>query len=69
VPWWGRNKEPFSFEVSLKIIENSQGSHFDSAIVRLFLENAEKLYEEICTEDEASLLIKLEEFISSYFNA
>jgi HD-GYP domain-containing protein (c-di-GMP phosphodiesterase class II) len=61
-------KEPFSFEVSLKIIENSQGSHFDPAIVRLFLVNAEKLYEEICTEDEASLLTKLEGCISCYFN-
>ena len=61
-------KEPFSFAVSIKIIENSQGSHFDPAIVRLFLENAENLYEEICTEDEDSLLIKLERCISSYFN-
>lgn len=61
-------KEPFSFAVSIKIIEDSQGSHFDPAIVRLFLENAENLYEEICTEDEDSLLIKLERCISSYFN-
>lgn len=61
-------KEPFSFAVSIKIIEDAQGSHFDPAIAQLFLENAENLHKEICTEDEASLLIKLEECISSYFN-
>jgi HD-GYP domain-containing protein (c-di-GMP phosphodiesterase class II) len=61
-------KEPFSLETSMKIIEDSQGSHFDPAIVRLFMENSDNLYKEICTEDEASLLIKLEECISSYFN-
>lgn len=61
-------KEPFSLEVSIKIIKDSQGSHFDPAIVRLFLENAENLYEEICTEDETSLFISLEGCIRSYFD-
>lgn len=61
-------KEPFSFEVSVKIIEDSKGSHFDPVIVWLFRESAEKLYEEICTEDEAVLHNKLEECIGRYFN-
>ena len=59
---------PFSFEVSVKIIQDSQGSHFDPIIVWLFRECAEKLYAEICTEDEALLHNKLEECISRYFN-
>ncbi len=61
-------KEPFSFEVSVKIIQDSQGSHFDPVIVCLFKECAEKLYAEICTEDEALLHNKLEDCISRYFN-
>lgn len=60
-------KEPFSLEVSVKIIQESQGSHFDPAIVGLFLEYAEKLYQEICTENEALLQEKLEECIKTYF--
>jgi HD-GYP domain-containing protein (c-di-GMP phosphodiesterase class II) len=60
-------KEPFSFEVSVKIIQESQGSHFDPVIVWLFSEYAENLYKEICTEDEALLHNKLEECISRYF--
>lgn len=61
-------KEPFSFEVSVKIIQESQGSHFDPIIVWLFSECAEKLYKEISTEDEALLHNKLEECIGRYFN-
>lgn len=61
-------KEPFSFEVSVKIIQDAQGSHFDPVIVWVFRECAEKLYQEICTEDEALLHTKLEECIGRYFN-
>ncbi len=61
-------KEPFSFEVSIKIIKDSQGSHFDPTIVQMFMENAESLYNEICTEDEISLFVTLEGCISRYFD-
>ena len=60
-------KEPFSLEVSVKIIQESQGSHFDPAIVGVFLEYAEQFYEEICTENETLLHKKLEGCIGSYF--
>lgn len=60
-------KEPFGFEASTNIIRKSQESHLDPAIVPRFLENAEALYDEICTEDETILRKKLEECISRYF--
>ncbi len=61
-------KEPLSLGASMKIIEDAMEYHFDPVIARLFLENAENLYQEICTEDEALLLTKLEGCISCYFN-
>jgi len=60
-------KKSFSFEASLKIILESQGSHLDRSVVRQFLEYAEAFYNEICTEDEAILHKKLEDCISRYF--
>jgi HD-GYP domain-containing protein (c-di-GMP phosphodiesterase class II) len=60
-------KEPFSFPVSVGIILESRGNHFDPAIVDLFLAHAETLHKEICHEDEALLHRKLEECIGEYF--
>jgi len=61
-------KEPFSLATSLAIIRESRGSHFDPAIVDLFLEQAEGLYQEICHEDEALLHGKLEACIKTCFH-
>lgn len=60
-------KKSFSFEASVKIILESQGSHLDRSVVRQFLEHAEAFYNEICTEDEAILHKKLEDCIGRYF--
>lgn len=60
-------KEPFSFAVSLEIIRESSGSHFDPNIAQLFMEHAEALYTEVCNDEEALLHQKLEACIIKYF--
>lgn len=60
-------KEPFSMMVSLKIIREARGSHFDPVLADLFLAQAEALFTEICHEEEAVLHDKLEECIRAYF--
>ena len=61
-------KEPFSFDVSVKILEESMGSHFDPEVTRLFLDYAPVLYAEICNDDEELLHGKLEACIVKYFD-
>jgi len=58
---------PFSLEVSLDIIRQSSGSHFDPMVTGLFLEQINLLHGEICHENEALLHKKLEECIEKYF--
>lgn len=60
-------KEPFSLEVSLDIIRQSRGGHFDPMVTDLFLEHVAALHKEICHEDEALLHKKLEECTGKYF--
>ncbi|MDD2850324.1 MAG: HD-GYP domain-containing protein [Desulfuromonadaceae bacterium] len=60
-------KEPFSFAVSIEIIRESSGSHFDPDIAQLFMDHAEALYTEICNDEEALLHQKLEACIIKYF--
>lgn len=60
-------KEPFSFDVSVGILRESIGSHFDPVIARLFLDHAVALHAEICNDDEALLHGKLETCIRNYF--
>ncbi|HBG21219.1 MAG TPA: response regulator [Desulfobulbaceae bacterium] len=60
-------KEPFNLEISIGIIREGRGSHFDPEVADLFLEQAEALYAEICNEDEPLLHGKLEECIKIYF--
>ena len=61
-------KEPFSFDVSVKILQESMGSHFDPEVTRLFLDYAPVLYAEICNDDEELLHGKLEACIVKYFD-
>jgi len=61
-------KEPLDLKASTNIILESQESHLDPAVVQRFLENAEVLYNEICTEDETILHEKLEQCINRYFD-
>jgi len=60
-------KEPFSLEVSLDIIRQSRGGHFDPMVTDLFLEQISELHGEICHENEALLHKKLQECIEKYF--
>lgn len=60
-------KEPFSFDVAVKILRESLGSHFDPDVAQLFLDHAAALYAEICNNDEAVLHEKLEVCIGTYF--
>lgn len=60
-------KEPFSLEISVGIIREGRGSHFDPAVADLFLEQAEVLYRDICREDEPFLHNELEVCIKRYF--
>jgi len=60
-------KEPFSFAVSMEIIRESSGSHFDPDIAQLFMEHAAALHAEICNDEEALLHQKLEACIIRYF--
>ncbi|GAM10910.1 putative protein [Geobacter sp. OR-1] len=61
-------KEPFSFDVSVGILKETTGSHFDPDIARIFLDHAPALHAEICNDDEALLHGKLEACIRSYFH-
>ena len=60
-------KEPFSFDVAIKILQDSLGSHFDPDIAQIFLSHAVALHAEICSDDEAMLHGKLEACIGKYF--
>ncbi len=60
-------KEAFGVEISVGIIRDNRGSHFDPAIADLFLEQVEVLYRDICREDEPFLHSKLEGCIKRYF--
>jgi HD-GYP domain-containing protein (c-di-GMP phosphodiesterase class II) len=60
-------KEPLGLKASVKIIQKLQGTHFDPAIVEVFLERAEEFYQEIYDKDEPILHRKLEACISTYF--
>jgi HD-GYP domain-containing protein (c-di-GMP phosphodiesterase class II) len=60
-------KEPFSYDVAVRILRESLGSHFDPDVGQLFLDHAVSLHAEICNDDEALLHGKLETCISKYF--
>ena len=60
-------KEPFSFDVSVGILRESTGTHFDPDITRLFLDHAVALHAEICNDNESLLHGKLEASIGKYF--
>jgi HD-GYP domain-containing protein (c-di-GMP phosphodiesterase class II) len=60
-------KEPFSLAVSVDIIRQSRGNHFDPAVTDIFLADIEAFYEEIGHENEIVLHKKLEACIGMYF--
>jgi HD-GYP domain-containing protein (c-di-GMP phosphodiesterase class II) len=60
-------KKPFSFDVSVGILRDSMGNHFDPDVTQLFLDDAVVMYAEICNDDEALQHEKLGTRISKYF--
>jgi HD-GYP domain-containing protein (c-di-GMP phosphodiesterase class II) len=61
-------KEPLSFDAAVSIVRDTAGSHFDPDVARLFLDHAQELHAEICSDDETLLHGKLEACIGIYFS-
>lgn len=61
-------KEPFTFEKSMRIVNEGRGTHFDPGILDEFNKIAETLYRDIHEADEKYLRDELRELIDKYFN-
>ena len=59
-------KDPFSFEESIHILEDGQGSHFDPALIDAFLKIAKQLYDSFADKDEVAAK-ELEVILRQYF--
>jgi HD-GYP domain-containing protein (c-di-GMP phosphodiesterase class II) len=60
-------KEPFSYEKSIKILQEEVGSHFDPTLAEAFFHIAQQLYEEIRLLEEKQLKQKLDQLTHKYF--
>lgn len=61
-------KEPFSYERSVSILQESSGSHFDPELVDAFLAIAPHLYAQLCgNEQEEELDTQLDQLVRRYF--
>ncbi|MFA6498648.1 MAG: HD-GYP domain-containing protein [Desulfurivibrionaceae bacterium] len=61
-------KEPFSYERSVTILQESSGSHFDPELVDAFLVIAPQLYAQFCgNEQEDELNTQLDHLVRRYF--
>lgn len=61
-------KEPFSYERSTTILQESSGAHFDPELIKAFLRIAPQLYAQLnSNEDEAELNAMLDQLIRHYF--
>ena len=62
-------KEPFSYEKTVQILEESKGSHFDPDLLAAFLRIANNLYEKYCGREDDNLKQELVELIAEYFSS
>lgn len=62
-------KEPFSYERTLEIMEESKGSHFDPALLTTFLGISKTLYDKYSGRDDDMLKHELNELVTVYFNS
>ncbi|MGB5338547.1 MAG: HD domain-containing phosphohydrolase [Gammaproteobacteria bacterium] len=62
-------KEPFTFEASMRILEESRGSHFDPELLDLFTTIARDLYDHLSGRGDADLRAELEGITRQYFSA
>jgi putative nucleotidyltransferase with HDIG domain len=61
-------KEPFSYERSIAILQESSGSHFDPKLIAAFLAIAPQLYALLCgNEQEEELNLLLDQLVQQYF--
>ena len=61
-------KEPFSFEETMKIIEEKRGSHFDPTLVDIFTDIAKSLFDGFAGRDGNELKDEVDTIIQKYFS-
>jgi HD-GYP domain-containing protein (c-di-GMP phosphodiesterase class II) len=61
-------KEPFSFEKSIEILLEGNGSHFDPALLKTFIQIARPLYDKLSGHDNNVPPKELETIIDVYFS-
>ena len=61
-------KEPFSFEETMKMIEEERGSHFDPTLVYTFADIAKSLFDSFAGRDDNELKDEVDTIIQKYFS-
>ncbi len=62
-------KEPFPFEETMQILEQSRGTHFDPTMLDLFATMAEDLYQRYGGREDEQLPEELNQIVQRYFAA
>jgi len=62
-------KEPFSFEKTMEILQQSKGSHFDPELLEKFNGIARELYDEFSGREDDRLKDQLHALTSQYFHS
>ena len=62
-------KEPFTFEESMRILQEGRGNHFDPELLDIFTTIARGLYDHLAGRDADDLRAELESITRSYFSA
>jgi putative nucleotidyltransferase with HDIG domain len=62
-------KEPFSYEETMQILEQSRGTHFDPRLLDLFATLAEDLYQRYGGREDEQLQQELKQIVQRYFAA
>ncbi|MGB5259940.1 MAG: HD domain-containing phosphohydrolase [Gammaproteobacteria bacterium] len=62
-------KEPFTFEESMRILQEGRGNHFDPELLDAFTTIARGLYDHLAGRDADDLRAELEGITRSYFSA
>ena len=60
-------KEPFTFEASMKILEQGRGSHFDPVLVEAFARIARPLWERLGGREDETPQEELQTIVRAYF--
>jgi len=60
-------KEAFSFAETMQILDEGRGTHFDPAVLDLFMDHARMLYERYGGREDEGLHAELNDFVHRYF--